>query len=115
MSTHCRDLGRVIHSLRFYTHVMHRYCKLAILQVHSAFSETLPALNKKKLEFATTLLDTQRTTSNELCESTVKWRAKGLDVLVEVNGSHGTLGDAFGRELEFLCGLAKDCEHICSK
>ena len=40
--------------------------------------------------------------SDELLERAIERRAKGLDVLVKVDGRNSTLGDAFGRELEFL-------------
>jgi hypothetical protein len=37
-----------------------------------------------------------------LGESAVDWGAERLDVLVEVDGRNGALGDAFGGEFEFL-------------
>ena len=40
--------------------------------------------------------------SDELLERAIERRAKGLDVLVKVDGRNSALGDAFGRELEFL-------------
>lgn len=44
---------------------------------------------------------------DELLEGTVEWGAKGLDVLVELDGGMGALCDALGRELEFLAR----CQH----
>ena len=38
---------------------------------------------------------------NQLLERTVDWRAN-LVALVEFNGGHSALADAFGREFEFL-------------
>lgn len=39
---------------------------------------------------------------DELLEGTVEGRAKGLDVLVEVDGELRALGNALGGELELL-------------
>ena len=39
---------------------------------------------------------------DELLESAVERRAEGLDLLPEVDGGGGALGDALGGELEFL-------------
>ena len=39
---------------------------------------------------------------DELLESAVDGRAEGLDLLPEVDGGGGALGDALGGELEFL-------------
>lgn len=39
---------------------------------------------------------------DELEESAVDWRAQRLDVLVEVDGGGGALGDALWGELELL-------------
>jgi hypothetical protein len=45
---------------------------------------------------------TLRKRLDKLLERTVKRRAERLDLLVEVNGSLSTLGNALGGELEFL-------------
>lgn len=39
---------------------------------------------------------------DELLEGTVERGAEGLDLLVEVDGGDGALGDALGGEFEFL-------------
>ena len=44
----------------------------------------------------------QRRRLDELQEGTVDGRAERLDILVEVNGGDGALGDALWSELEFL-------------
>jgi hypothetical protein len=50
---------------------------------------------------------------DELRESTVDGRAERLDVLVEVNGCFGALGNALGCEFEFLQTWSiTDCQII---
>lgn len=43
---------------------------------------------------------------NQLLESTVDWRPN-LMALVEINGGHSALTDAFGSEFEFLARVSR--------
>jgi hypothetical protein len=49
---------------------------------------------------------------DKLLERTVKRRAEGLDVLVEVNGELGALGNAFSSEFEFLSSALVFCLNV---
>jgi hypothetical protein len=53
-------------------------------------------------QLATHYCSKQRKRLDKLLERTVERRAERLDLLVEVNGSLSTLGNAFWGELEFL-------------
>ena len=62
----------------------------------------LPVSWSKKHKKLKQTLSNLRKHLDKLLERTVEGRAERLDVLVEVNGELSSLGNAFGRELEFL-------------